>query len=668
MISSLRDRFARLRVGLATPAARQARPAVLAVLALAFLAGWLRVDAQRHDYRMVDEQIPVAVIEHMRATGTPDTNWGRTRVQESFRYDQYNFSSYHLAGLAATGLLPLEDPAHPQGALLHELRLVNAGLGALAVLMAGALGFRLRGGVAALAAAALTALWVGGVQDSLYARPEAFATVLACALFFLATGLVTGVRVAAAGLVGGLLVACKVTFVLLLPFALAALWLGAVPGRRLRVAVAFASAVAAGFAAGAPYALLAPSEYLHGLHYLVQQYGSGHWPHGAGDSALSARLAHSGRHLLETCGWPALLLFVPGAVACMRAGDRRVLLMLAGVGGTAAYFLQSAVFFERNLSHAMPFAFAIAGAGLAWLTPRWPQRPWARGLLAAVAVAAVVAPAAGVTRRLLHDALPGRSAAVAAAAEQELRASGLAVMNAGHDLHQVTALADRFCGRWVQRLHDFGDRGTRARLDGLVSGGQLALVRRVPGPFHGLQVSTLHTYHGGDAVFLAPPARRTADCSLHLYPLPGAAAPASAAGITLSGDAGRDGHHPGAQGLPAGAAVFATWAGDDANRGRVTYRGPLCDHEVLPVVSGPVGAGLRLRIEMTGMGAPTVLYDGEPLRGADRWVGLGVRRPGLRCVPVRVVAEDRSTAWGTWIGLGAPLTIPPISAPEGRTP
>jgi hypothetical protein len=667
-MSALRDRCARLRAALVTPAARRARPVMLAVLALALLAGWLRVDAQRHDYQMVDEQIPVAVIEHMRATGTPDTNWARTGVQETFRYDQYNFSSWHLAGLVATRLLPLEDPAHPQGALLRELRLVNAALGALAVLLAGAIGFRLRGGVAAVAAAALAAVWVGGVQDSLYARPEAFATVLTCALFFLATGTVNGVRVVAAGALGGLLVACKVSFVALLPFVLAALWLGAAPDRRLRVVAQFGLAAAAGFAAGAPYALLAPSEYLHGLHYLVRQYSGGHWPHGAGDGALWARLAHSGRYLLETCGWPVLLLFAVGAVACVRARDRRVLTFLAGVGATAVYFLQSAVFFERNLSHAMPFAFAIAGTGLAWLLSRGPQRPLARGVAAAAAVALVALPAAGVTQRLLRDALPGRSAAAVAAAEQELRAAGQAVMNAGYDLGQATALADRFCGRWVQRLQDFGHPGTRSQLDALVAEGRLAVVRRVPGPFHGLQVSTLQTYHGADAVFLAPPARSAAECPLHLYPLPDRAPPAATAGVELHGDAARDGHHPGALGLPAGAAAFATWAGDDANQGRITYRGPLCDHEVLPVVSGPVGTGLRLRVETTGTAAPTVLYDGEPLRGADRWVGLGVRQPGQRCVPVRVVAEDRSAAWGTWIGLGAPLTLPHLSASEDRTP
>ena len=631
-------------------------PLLLALVVLALLAADLRLDAQRNHYGMVDELIPTAVIRHMRESGTLDTNWARTDVRESFRYHQYNFSSYHLTGLVATWRLPLDGERPFDATAVRDLRRVNGLFGGLAVLLAGLVGFRLRGTVAAVFAAVLTAIHVTLVQDALYARPEAFATVLACLLFFAVTGAVTWRRVLVAGLLGGLLLACKVTFVALLPFALASLWLGAEPGRRARAAGIFVFAVAAGFVLGAPYAVLAPSEYLFGLKHLLTQYNGGHWPHGAFGGSLLERLAHSGRYLLETSGLPLLLLFVVGVIECLRTGERRALAYLIGIGATAAYFLQSVVFFERNLSHALPFAFALAGVGLAWLLSKLPGRPAVAAGVALAATVLVAWPAATVSHRLLRDALPGHSQARAAAVEAELRASGQTVINVGHNLYEAKALAADFCGRWVQRLHDFGDTRTRDGLRELEAGGQMEILRRVPGAFHGMQVSTLQTYHGGDAVFLAPSTQRQADCRLRLDPLPDAVPAADTSGITLGGAAVRDGHHPAALGLPDGAAAFATWAGDDAHQGRIAYEGPLCDHQVLPLISGPVADGVSLTIDVADQnGAWTSIYAAAPPSAAGRWVGLGVTVPGRRCVQARIVAEDRSAAWGTWIALGAPL-------------
>lgn len=641
-----------------TPRAGPGWPLLLALALLALLSVDLRLDAQRHHYGMVDELIPVAVIAHMRESGTPDTNWARTAVREDFRYHQYNFSSYHLAGLAATWRLPLHGERPFDATAVRDLRRLNAVFGGLAVLLAGLIGFRLQGNVAAAFAAVFAAVQVTLMQDALYARPEAFATLLAGLLFFAVTGAVGWRRVLVSGGLAGLLLACKISFVVLLPFALASLWLGAEPGRRVRTAVLFVFAAAAGFALGAPYAVLSPSEYLFGVDHLQRQYNGGHWPHGVVGGSLPERLAHSGRYLLETCGLPLLLLFVAGVVQCLRSGERRALAYLIGIGATAAWFLQSVVFFERNLSHAMPFAFALAGVGLAWLLSKLPGRPAVAAGLAALAIVLVAWPAALVSHRLLYDALPGRSAAVATTAEADLRASGHAVIDIGHNLYHAKALAQAFCGHWVQRLQDFGDTRTRQGLDELAAGGQMQVLRRVPGPFHGMQVSTLQTYHGGDAVFLAPSAQRQANCQLRLEPLPASVAAADTTGMSLAGTAVRDGHHPGALGLPAGAAAFATWAGNDAHQGRIAYEGRLCDDQVLPLISGPVADGVSLVVETADeSGAWTSLYDAAPPRAAGRWVGLGVSVPGRHCFQARIVAEDRSDAWGTWIALGAPIAI-----------
>lgn len=633
-------------------------PMLLVLLVLAMLAGALRMNAQKHDYWMVDEFIPGAVIGHVRDTGTPDTNWANTDVFGMFRYDQYNFSSYHLAGALATWALPLEDEENSQAATAHELRRVNAVLGALSVLLAGLVGFRLGGSTAAALAAAFTAVHVALMQDGLYARPEAFTTVLTALLFFAATGAATWRRALAAGALLGVLVACKVTFVLLAPFALASVCLGAASGQRWRLALAFCAAALAGTVAGMPYAALAPADYLNGVFYLTQQYSGGHWPYGLPDGTLLERLAHSGRYLLETVGLPGLLLFGVGMAYCARHAEKRQLVFLVGVAATAVYFLQSRVFFERNLSHAFPFAFAVAGAGLAWLLSLRPTGRWVKPVVVAVLVVAIIYPAAMVSHRLLKYALPKKNGAEIARVEAELRQSGYTILGDGHEFGRIRELAGTFCGRWAQRVDDFGDRLTQARLAELVGDGTLAEYRRVRGPFTDLVVSTLQTYHGGDVVFFVPGHRRPEDCRLMLDGWPAVVSAAPADGIALEGVAVRDGHHPGATGYPHVAAVFATWAGSDANRGKVVYDGPLCRDQALPLVAGPTHSELLLTVDtFETPGAAKRLYAGPPPRAADAWAGLRVAIPGHECVAVRVSADDPSDAWGTWIGLGAPLDL-----------
>lgn len=650
-------------------------PVLLVLLVLATLAGGLRLKGQKYDYWMVDEFIPGAVISHVRDTGTPDTNWANTDVYEMFRYDQYNFSSYHLAGALVTWALPLEDEQNSQVATAHELRRLNAVLGALSVLLAGLVGFRLGGPVAAALAAAFTAVHVALMQDGLYARPEAFTTVLTALLFFAATGAATWRRALAAGVLLGLLVACKVTFVLLAPFALASVWLGASPEARWRITLVFCAGALVGVVAGMPYAAMSPAQYLNGVFYLTQQYSGGHWPYGLPDGTLPERIAHSGRYLLQTVGLPGLLLFGAGAVFCVRRVERRQLVFLAGVAATAVYFLQSRVFFERNLSHALPFAFAVAGAGLAWLMSLRPMGRWLKPVVAAVLIVAIIHPAAMVSHRLLKHALPKKNAVEVAKVEAELRDAGYTILGDGHEFGRIRALAGNFCGRWAQRIEDFGDRLTRARLAELTDDGTLKVYRRVPGTFKDLQVSTLHTYHGGDNVFFVPGDRAPADCRLSLVGWPAVVSAGSTDGIALEGAAVRDGHHPGATGYPAAAAVFATWAGNDANRGRVVYDGPICRHQALPLVAGPAHSQVLLTVDaFETPGVPTRLYAGPPPRAEDAWAGLRIEIPGQDCVNVHVSADDPSDAWGTWIGLGAPLDlragagIPHSTSAAGDTP
>lgn len=112
--------------------------AALLLLAIAMAALCSRIWALERLYETVDEEIPLAVLQAMKASGQPDTNWARTEISEVFCYGQFNFSSCHLfaALFSNTARINLERSPGEQRRLKNHLRRLSAILGALNVLLA----------------------------------------------------------------------------------------------------------------------------------------------------------------------------------------------------------------------------------------------------------------------------------------------------------------------------------------------------------------------------------------------------------------------------------------------------------------------------------------------------------------------------------------------------
>lgn len=645
------------------------------LVVLAVLSVGLRLHAQKYDYFMMDEYIADAVVGHVLEVGKPDTNWVRTRVIREFRYDQFNFSSYYLASalaLSVASSIGVEVEAEER---VRWLRAANAVLAGVALVLIGLVGLRLGGPWAGSTAALLGATQVSLIQDALYARPEMFVVVLTLVLFLVVTG-GTGpasrARAVVAGVTLGVLVACKITFAMLLPFVCVALLVRASGDRRVSLGLWLLAASATGFVVGVPYALLAPSEYLNGIHYLVTQYASGRPPHGALDGDVLSRFEHSGRYLLETAGWPALLLAALGAVLLARTpAGRAEKFLVGGILAGGLYFLQSRAFFERNLSHVLPFVFVLTGVGLTCAVRRIAQHKGWRSFAALALLVACLWRPTTVSHLLVGEALARPTRQVEQRELRRIELAGEIPLDALHLVDRIDPIAEHFCSGWVFRLDDVGDVRTARRLAEMQARGWIAAPMRIAGPFAGLQVSTLHTYHGGDVVFVRPPSPARPGCRLGLARLPAAATGSSGADrIERVGHAIPDGYPPQATGLPAGATAYGTWDAGDAPTGRIAYRGPLCPHQTLPIAAGPTLASLRLRIAFDdGSGVASTAYDGTFPTLAGGWFGLVLRDDSMQCTTIEVSVEDPSTAWGTWVGLGPPIErrAPPTSSPFSST-
>lgn len=642
----------------ADPPIAAARPlfwALLILLAVAALA-W-RLHAQQQRYWMADESIPLAVVQHVRSSGTLDTNWARTRVEEKFRYDQFNFSSYHLlaAALSLNTAIDQDAPPHQLSGLLDTLRRWNAVLGALCVMLTGLLGRRLAGNAAGLVGAALAAVNVTQFQDSLYARPETFTTALTLGLALIVTSVhaVRPAAIAAAGLLAGLLVACKVSALLLVPFVLAALLSAARERTAHRILFGFGAACGLGFLLGAPFALKAPHEYLHGVGYLFNQYGGMHWPHGVHDGSVLDRIGHALAYLRHTLGLPLLLAVLGGAIWAARFGSLRWRIVLLGVALSGLYFMQSRVFFERNLSHVLPFAFLLAGAAATWAAQALRQ-PLARRAMLAAAALLLVLPATLPSWTLSQHVLPRHHARAAEAFEASLRERGMVVVDIDTDLPRAQALLEQTCGDLVFRLLDYGDRYTKARLAGLDGHPTLELLAHFPNPFAPIPASTLQTYHGAGVAFLGPTSARRDSCAVAVTRLPSAIEQKSPTAVKLEGHAARQAHHHGAVPPHGAEHLYATWNGSDHHTGEVQLDTELCGGDLVPVVVGPQAAHPALQIDVDRGSGLEPLYSGPVPVPADGWVALRIDHGSDVCLPARLGITDASDAWGAWVGIGAP--------------
>jgi 4-amino-4-deoxy-L-arabinose transferase-like glycosyltransferase len=296
------------------------------LLAVLGLAAVLRLTSLLFPYTQPDEVITLEVARRIVETGNLDTNWKLAALPEEFKYPQYNFSAYLLSTSAVLGLAkPLM--ASVVSPPLDLLRLYSALLGVLVVGLTALLGRQLFNVKTGLIAALLAALCPLLYQDSLYARPETFVTVLtlACLLLMGVTRLDRSARIFLASILLGVAVATKVSLLMLVPaLALAPVAAAPTPTEAIRPRDALVTALRLaplivvgiwlGFALGAPFAIINFGDFLLGLQHLNRQYNEvGTWPHGLPDAGILSRLGYAVRYFGSTMGYPILLVSAIGA-------------------------------------------------------------------------------------------------------------------------------------------------------------------------------------------------------------------------------------------------------------------------------------------------------------------------------------------------------------------
>jgi hypothetical protein len=406
-----------LKMGIATRSAQLKAMSKVIAAAIVLLGAWLRFAYVSGPYTQPDEPIAPWVVAHVLSSPGLDTNWAHTPIRGDFGAAQYNFSSYYLSLTLLQWLRDMTG-SHPLlegiGARIVFFRICSAGFGTLGLALAMGLAFRIQD----WSLASGVGLWMAVnpllVQDSHYARPEAFLVLMTLVLLWICRSrrLAPGWRSLMAGLIFGFLVACKVTLLLWfwLPFLACFMdegdWRSCPRAQRLaRLGLVVAGALG-GFVAGLPRVLSDLGGYLTGLNLLRSEYGhsilySSHFPSAAVYDFL-------GRYLIETVGWGIACFFVIGlADAIVRRRWRLILTIFLPVVALAAYMGSQAVFFERNMSHAVPLYLLGSGLGLTALVETQRRHRWCRPLFLILVVAAALVPSE-ISWRMVYSGFSGR--------------------------------------------------------------------------------------------------------------------------------------------------------------------------------------------------------------------------------------------------------------------
>ncbi|HET7175124.1 MAG TPA: hypothetical protein VFK21_03870 [Gammaproteobacteria bacterium] len=642
---------------------------LVAVAMVTAAAGAARLYATTHfSYSHPDESIAIAVISHVFQTHEDDTDWGRTDVSKTFRYDQYNFSSYYLfaAYVEELGGQAANDLEHPSGAMLKHLRNISAVLGALCVLFAGILGWRLGGSICAITTCLLTACSASLFQDSIYARPETFVTLLTLLLCLMLTSEKThrGLVLTVAGFLIGILISCKITFLIYFPFPLLlAPTLLSTPEDKdpknphliywTASLGAYFLALLVGFYVGAPYAVRYPWEYLNGLEFLFKQYTD---QGGANSVGLLGHLSNSTGYLIYAIGYPALLLAILGIVRLTVHKDIRKCLIISGPLLTLVYFMQTDTFFERNFSQALPILFIMAGFGIRSLADMIGKRDRLRFATATGLIIASAVVPLSVTAKAIDPALDGRYQREAEAKGRALTEDGNLMLFHLWGVGQIGVTNGNLCGAYLYEARDFGTTmdGTLQKL--LRKGYRLE--GKLQSPFGNNPGSTLQAYLAPSMVYIAPPDEASSRCSMILSPLK--AIPGTVA-IPTKVVQKRGWMKGGVQISPPPSwkwPIYGSWSGSDGNTGTIQI-GPFraCGEFVFPYTAGRSFSGMSLKVVRQTPSGDETLFDGELPVSPPDWEQITVRQAPHTCATYTITGAVASTDGRDWMGLGSPIAI-----------
>lgn len=354
--------------------------ALVSVLGLGLRAGYLS-----QPYYQVDEGVTTAVAAGLDYPHRWTTNWIKYAVPPEFHYDEFNFSSYHY--LAHGWIVAAGRTTSPENRLT-ALRALNLPLSLAALLFTALAVRRTLGWLPGVFAAAGLAVLPILVQDAHYARCDSMLTAGVAGLIWLLAPEAHKTRWhwAGAGAVGGWLVACKFSLLLLSPLFLGAViaantapspdWSGV---RRSCGWLALGGSL--GFALGMPGAIFDPYAFLRGVRTLRSYYAGFHPPYSLPDHGpvMGNLLAY----LVVIIGPGLLVLSVLGALhAWRRTSPVWIAGLLLTLISSVLVFGSQSFIAERNLSPFLPLLAVLAGTGLALILAWAKKLPGGAGRVA----------------------------------------------------------------------------------------------------------------------------------------------------------------------------------------------------------------------------------------------------------------------------------------------
>jgi hypothetical protein len=583
-------------------------------------------------------------------------NWKYAEVPEPYRVDSYNYSSY----LYVDALVAGSHAKHP----VYRERMLSVVLGSLAVLLFYFVALQFLGQRTALAAFAIMSVFPMLVQDSHYARPEAFVTFLSGVVFLLLLPLLRSARslryLAASSFCCGLLIACKISFVpfALIPFVCVLTVQKGFSFRSLGVWIAF---TAAGAFVGVPDAFFHPDAFIRGVQMVTGQYAGDYPPH----SVMGAKHCFPllWRYFWQTLG-PLCFVCVAGMVVLLVR--RRILyfgLFAVPVLFYLGFFSLERAFFERNLSQIAPLIAILCGLGMDWLTGavRGPVRNAAFALTLSCAL---IQPAL-ISWKLVFIGMRVRLEDSANAYEHALAKKEQApivypvreLLFPGH-VDELAAITRELPEDVIVPTRDYNDAYTVRMLQVLQHTTGAREVGHFASLFPNFSPNTILTYHCPGTRYIRLPApafyHRAGFTFASWKQVSEVLRPPQMKAISWI----RNGFHPDVK-IPANRDEFfgSYTNGGDANRGSVEL-GPfeIGREELLgiPFITGPVTTGLSVTVFDHASHRPVAQLKNPPV--LPYYAIWSVDLSGVSS-PVDVVANDDGAGWGQWLSIGMPVRL-----------
>jgi 4-amino-4-deoxy-L-arabinose transferase-like glycosyltransferase len=352
-------------------------------------------------------------------------------------------------------------------------------------------------------------------QDSLYARPETFTTMLTLLLVLLLTRQRQKPKIPWFFIIGGLigfLVASKITFLVLLalPCILGFSYRNRKRWFYIQLIGLFGIGLVYGFVLGVPYALVNWSSYIHGVAFMVSHYGGEHRPHGLPNGNILERLAYSWHYFSAIgAGW-FILLAVAGWLLLLK--KRLYVFLVVGLFFfIVVYFSIKPVFFERNFSFAIPFLSMCVGFAIFWCIDHLSSKQIIQIALSGVIIAAVSAPLLLFLWKLDTEVLSGKYEKQHQELQTKLQNQyGGQIKSLGWrvtDFNRYESSNIQISNDRQDTIYEFNGANDSYSRNYVASACRelgLRVIAELPSPFqaNGLPPSTLYTYHAPHYFYL----------------------------------------------------------------------------------------------------------------------------------------------------------------------